>query len=190
MASQNSKRLIQNIALLLLVAGLIFFITTRREDRGAMFATLYDKSIGDNAKEVVIHAEGRADLILKNKQGVWQVTNPESFIADKAKVQHLFTLLSENAESHYDIKGKDLASYGLDKDRLSVSFNGVKMIFGKLNEVARKRYILKGDKMYLIEETVSGLMEMGVEAFKPQTPIKMTPEKTPQKPLESKPAPQ
>jgi len=175
MTNLNSRRFIQNTLLLLIVAALVFFITTRKEDKGELFATLYDKSIGDNAKEVVIHAEGKADVVLKNKQGVWKVVKPETFIADKAKVQHLFTLLSENAESRYDIEGKELASYGLDKDRLSVSFNGVKMIFGKLNDVARKRYIRKGDKMYLIEETVSGLLLMGVDAFKPQEQPKLKP---------------
>jgi len=183
MASPNSKRLIQNIVLLLLAGALIFFITTRKESKGVQYATLYDNSIGENAKEVIIHAEGRADILLKNEESIWKVVKPDAFIADKAKVQHLFTLLSENAESSYDINGKDLASYGLDKDRLSVSFNGVKMIFGKLNEVARKRYIRKGDKMYLIEETVSGLMEMGVEAFRPAA-------QQPQQPTASQAAPE
>ena len=170
MASQNSKRFIQNLVLLSVIGALVFFITTRQESQDNLHATLYDKSIGDNAKEVIIHSEGRDDVVLKNENSIWKVVKPEKFIADKAKVQHLFTLLSENAESSYDLNDKNLANYGLDKDKLSVSFNGVKIIFGKLNEVSRKRYVRKGEKMYLVEETVSGLMEMGVEAFKPQNP--------------------
>ena len=96
------------------------------------------------------------------------MVKPNSFVADKERIRHLFTLLSESAEVSYDIKGKDLANYGLDKDKLSISFNGVKMIFGKLNEISHKRYILKGDRMYLISETISGLMMLGEEGFKPQ----------------------
>ena len=166
MSSPNKKRLIQNLSLLLVVAGLAFFITTRKED-GDLHQTLYDKSIGDNAKEVIIHAEGREDVVLQNKETIWSVVKPTTFLADKAKVHHLFTLLSENADNQYDAKDKDLAAYGLDKDRLSVSFNGVKIIFGKLNEVTQKRFLLKGDRIYLVEETVSGLLEMGADAFKP-----------------------
>lgn len=168
MASQNNKRFIQNLVLLLVVASLIVFITTRNNKEEKLFSTLYDEAIGNEAKEVVIHSEGRKDVVLRNKDNIWKVVAPETFIADKSKVQHLFTLLSENAESRYDIKNKNLASYGLEKDRLSVSFNGVKIIFGKLNDVTRKRYLRKGDTMYLVEETVSGLMEMGADAFKPQ----------------------
>jgi len=172
MANQNRKLFIQNIFLLLIIGALVIFIATRQEEQGKSHATLYDKSIGDNAKEVIIHSEGRDDVVLKNETGIWKVVKPKEFIADKAKVQLLFTLLSENAESSYDIDDKDLARYGLDKDKLSVSFNGVKIIFGKLNEVSRKRYVLKANKMYLVEETVSGLMEMGVDAFKSQdTPL-------------------
>lgn len=168
MPSPNKKRLLQNLLLLIVVIGLVAFIVTKKEGGGDLYATLYDKSIGDNAKEVVIHAEGREDVMLQNNNNEWKVIKPSEFIADKSKVHHLFTLLSENAESSYDIEGKDLVAYGLDKDRLSVSFNGVKIIFGKLNEVTQKRFLLKGKKIYLVEETVSGLLEMGEDSFKPQ----------------------
>ena len=167
MSSPNKKRLIQNLLLLLVVAGLAFFITTRKEDSSNLHQTLYDRSIGDDAKEVIIHSEGREDVVLQNKGSVWSVVKPTKFLADKSKVHHLFTLLSENADSQYDAKGKDLAAYGLDKDRLSVSFNGVKIIFGKLNEVTQKRFLLKRDRIYLVQETVAGLLEMGADAFKP-----------------------
>lgn len=178
MANPNRKRLIQNTILLILIGALVFFIVTSKKaggEKAKSYPTLYDKGIGDNAKEVIIHLEGRDDIQLQNESGIWKVIKPEEFIADKAKVQHLFTLLSENAESRYDIEGKDLKLYGLDTDRLSVSFNGVKIVFGKLNDVARKRYIKKGNNMYLIEETVSGLMEMGLDAFRPQPTLKLTP---------------
>ena len=48
-----------------------------------------------------------------------------------------------------------------------MSFNGVKLVFGDYNEVSHKRYVLKEDKMYLISETVSGLLESGADSFKP-----------------------
>ena len=168
MANPNKKRLLINLALLLVVAGLIFFVSSRQPDKGELHKTLYDKSIGDDAKELVIHSEGREDVVIRLEDEVWYVTQPNRFKADKERVRHLFTLLSESAEVNYDIKGKDLSSYGLDKDRLSISFNGVKMIFGNFNTVSEKRYILKGDKMYLISETISGILEMGEEALRPQ----------------------
>ncbi len=177
MASPNKKRLIQNLVLLLAVAGLVAFVSLKNHDTGELHKTLYDKSIGDDAKEVVIHSEGREDLVLQLEGKIWKVVRPTEFIADRDKVRHLFTLLSENADSQYDVEDKDLAQYGLDKDRLSVSFNGVKIIFGKLNEITQKRFMLKGNKIYLVEETVSGLMEMGADAFKSKSRAVLKPEK-------------
>ncbi len=168
MPSPNKKRLIQNLVLLGIVIALVVFVTIPKQDTSNLHTTLYDESIGDEATEILIHSDGREDILIRNENDVWKIIKPSEFEADKDKIRHLFTLLSENADASYDIAGKDLASYGLDKDRLSVSFNGVKLIFGKLNEVSRTRYILKGDKMYLISETVSGLMEAGVEGFKKQ----------------------
>ncbi|MEE9445182.1 MAG: DUF4340 domain-containing protein [Cocleimonas sp.] len=168
MTNANKKRLVSNLLLLAIVGGLLIFILSRDENNAEQYKTLYDKSIGDNAKDVVIHVEGREDVVLENKDDTWQVIKPTKFLADKAKVQHLFTLLKENAESNYPIAGKDLAEYGLDKERLSISFNGVKYIFGKLNPVTQQRFIQKSDTLYLITETVSGVMQMGEEAFKPQ----------------------
>jgi len=166
MASSNTKRLLLNLVLLAIVGALIAFVVLRKEDTGDLYATLYDHSIGNDAKEIIIHSEGKEDVVIQREDKIWKVIKPSTFIADKEKVRHLFTLLSENAESSYDIKDKDLANYGLDKDNLSVSFNGVKMIFGKFNEVTQQRFILKGNRMYLVSETISGLMMMGEEGFK------------------------
>ncbi len=179
MSNPNRKRFIQNLLLLALVGGLALFVVTRNQQTDAtLHSTLYDKSIGENAKQVIIHAEGRQDITLENNKGIWTVTTPEQFIADKAKVQHLFTLLSENADTHYNIDelgSDDLAKYGLEKERLSVSFNGVKIIFGKRNAISQKRYIRKHKQLFLVDETVSGLLEMGVDAFKPQARPKLKP---------------
>ena len=94
------------------------------------------------------------------------MVQPEEFIADKEQVRHLFTILSENAETSYDLEGKDLAKYGLDEDRISISFNQVKLVFGEYNPVSQKRYIRKGNKMYLVSETITGLLQQGVDAFR------------------------
>ncbi len=173
MAGSNTKRLLLNLVLFAVVGALIAFVVLRKGDTGELYKTLYDDSIGNDAKELIVHSKGNPDVVIQRDDKTWKVIKPTEFIADKEKVRQLFTLLSENAESNYDTKDKDLASYGLDKDDLSISFNGVKMIFGKFNEVTNQRYILKGDRMYLVSETVSGLMMMGEEGFKPQEKPKL-----------------
>ena len=166
MPSPSKKRLLLNLGLLALVTALMVFVIYRKPPAIELHKTLYDQNIGEEASEIYIHADGKEDTLLKNEDGVWKVLKPTQFIADEDKVRHLFTLLSENADTSYDVEGKDLALYGLEQERLSVSFNGVKLTFGKLNEISQQRYILKDKKMYLISETVSGLLESGANAFK------------------------
>ncbi|MGK0271073.1 MAG: hypothetical protein ACI88H_001726 [Cocleimonas sp.] len=170
MTTSNKKRLFQNLALIAIIAGLAVFLWAQqqadRDDKSNFASTLYDKSIGDEATEILIHVEGREDILLKSINNIWMVVQPEEFIADKEQVQHLFTILSENAEASYDLKDKDLAQYGLDEDRLSISFNNVKLVFGEYNAVSHKRYIRKAEKMYLVSETITGLLQAGVDAFR------------------------
>ena len=170
MPSQNKKRLFQNVVLIAIIAGLAAFLWMQKnadiDDKSKFASTLYDKSIGDEATEILIHVEGREDILLKNINDVWSVVQPEEFVADKEQVQHLFTILSEDADTSYTLKGKDLALYGLDEDRLSISFNKVKLVFGEYNPVSQKRYIRKADQMYLVSETITGLLQSGVDAFR------------------------
>ena len=170
MSNPNKKRLLQNLVLIFIIAGLAFFLWAQKEskkrDVSNLGSTLYDKSIGDEATEILIHVKDRSDILLKNIDDIWTVVQPEEFVADKEQVRLLFTILSENADISYDLKGKDLAQYGLDEDRLSVSFNNVKLVFGEYNSVSQKRYIRKADKMYLVSETITGLLQAGVDAFR------------------------
>lgn len=169
MPNQNKKRLIQNITLITIVVALGSFLWVQKLDKHGsnhLVPVLYDKSIGDEVTEVLIHVKGRSDILLKDIDDVWTVVQPEKFVADTEQVQHLFTILSEDASSSYDLKDKDLVQYGLDEDRLSIRFNTVKLIFGEYNSVSQKRFIRKADKMYLVSETVTGLLQAGLDTFR------------------------
>lgn len=183
MANPNKKRLIQNLVLIAVIAAIGYFLWAQKEadknDTSHLASTLYDKSIGDEATEILIHVQGRADILLKNIDDVWTVVKPEEFVADKDQVRLLFTILSENADTSFDLEGKDLVQYGLDEDRISLSFNNVKLVFGEYNSVSQKRYIRKADKMYLVSETVTGLLQTGLDAFRIKgTKSKNLPEST------------
>ncbi|KAG1707549.1 hypothetical protein GQR58_003222 [Nymphon striatum] len=142
--------------------------TSEKKDESA--ETLYDESMGEDVTQVVIHIAGHDDIHIENigdeENREWKITQPVQIDADKSKVRLLFTLLTDPVSSSYDVAGKDLAKFGLDKDDTSISFNGVKLILGDLNQVSQTRYILKGDKIYLIVETVTGLLGMGVDGFR------------------------
>ena len=166
----NKKRLVINLFLFMVVGALLWFVLTQQPKKGEPAETLFDQSMGDDVTKIVINVKDKPELHLENlskdDKQQWMITQPIQALADKDKVGLLFTLLTDSVTSSYDSAGKDLASFGLDQDNLSISFNGVKLVLGKMNPVSHNRYVLKSDKIYLIAETVSALMTEGVDGFK------------------------
>lgn len=166
MPSPSKTRLIQNALLLLVIAALALVLLLPQADKNTDSVTLYDADIGDEAHEIGIHVEGQEDILIKNLGGVWTVVQPTEFVANREKVQQLFTLLAEQTDRSYSLAGLNLADYGLEDERLSIRFNKVNYVLGQYNPVAQKRYIKKGNKMYLVTETISGLLQQGLDAFR------------------------
>ena len=171
----TGKRLLINLLLLLLAGGLIWFVATRKPETQEMGDRLYDATMGENITKVFIHVQGHPDILIENtaKEGEpdnWMITQPLQAAADEDKVQLLFTLLTDPVSASYDAADKDLVKFGLDQEKMSISFNGVKLLLGDLNQVSQTRYILKGDKIYLIAESASALMQSGLQEFKKQMP--------------------
>jgi hypothetical protein len=107
---------------------------------------------------------------LRKVANKWLITKPIEVEANQRRIQHLMTLLSDHIDATYSIAGKDLALFGLDKERISVAFNGVKIQFGTLNPISHKRYLRKGNTVYIVAETIYGLLIGGVDGFMPDKP--------------------
>ncbi|MCK5809797.1 MAG: DUF4340 domain-containing protein [Cocleimonas sp.] len=169
---QNStkKRLTLNGLLLLTILGLVWFIT-HQSNQIIKINSLYDQSMGDEIHSILIsyhktESSSNTTLIeLKKEADKWLITKPIKAEADDRKIQHVMTLLSERIDSFYPLAGKDLATFGLDKKQVSITFNGVKIQLGKLNPISHKRYLRKGNTVYIVSETVYGLLIGGVERF-------------------------
>ena len=167
----TSKRFFLNLVLLLVVLGLGWFIyhqmhSSKRAD------TLYDEAMGNEIVSIhIVHQENPSEdrpaskIEMQKNDGKWKIVKPIVAAVDTNKIKHLLTLLSERIEASYPVEGKDLSVFGLDKEPLSVSFNGVRFQLGASNPVSRKRYIRKSDTIYLIDETVYGLLRSGTKGF-------------------------
>lgn len=167
----TNKRFFLNLVLLLIVLGLVWFVyhqmhSSKRAD------TLYDDAMGSEIISITVFHQkdplntGSAPTLeMQKNDGKWQITKPIYAEVDANKIKHLLTLLSERVDARYPVKGNNLAAFGLDQEKLSVSFNGVKLQFGTTNPVSHKRYLRKGDSIYLVDETVQGLLRSGTTGF-------------------------
>lgn len=163
------KRLGLNGLLLCSVLGSFWFIN-QPSTQDPMVASLYDEAMGSEIHSIriyhqqIINQTAHSTRIeIKKSADKWQITKPIKADVDTQKIQHLLTLLSDPISAHYPLKGKDLSLFGLDKERVSVSFNRIKIQFGSLNPITHKRYLRKGETIYIVSETVYGLLVGGVD---------------------------
>jgi hypothetical protein len=167
--ANTKNRLALNGLLLCFILGLLWFINqSPPQDR--MVTSLYDESMGSEIHSISIYHQQTLNqavhgvkIEIKKIANKWQIIKPIEANVDTKKIQHLMTILSDPISAHYSVKGKDLSLFGLDKERVSLSFNQTKIQFGSLNPITHKRYLRKGETIYIVSETVYGLLVGGVD---------------------------
>ena len=161
------KRWILNGLLLLLVTALLGVIIQASNAPRVVVDSLYDESMGDEITSIRINRQAKKykSLELEKVSGKWMMKIPIKAEVDDRKIKHLMTLLSDTVDARYSVKGKDLSVFGLKNTQTSISFNGVKIQFGSLNPVSYKRYLRKGDTVYMVAESVHGLLLNSADSF-------------------------
>ncbi len=159
------NRLLINALLLITLIGLVSFIWLKPQNTEKQVVRLSQLNEND-VTLIKIHRANQQDIKLEKKENSWSMTSPYSIAVSSNKIKLLLTLLKEPVKSAYSIEGKDLKSFKLDADNISVQFNNEnKIIFGMTHPVSYDRYILKDNKILLISETVYGVLTSDVANF-------------------------
>lgn len=112
-----------------------------------------------------LSAEQPDVLQFEKQKGKWQMVKPQSGEADETRIAHLMTLLSERVESRYNSSDKNLASFELEPGNVRVLFDDHALLLGMANPVSQQRYVLHGDEIKLVSETVFGALQGDVQTF-------------------------
>lgn len=163
MASLSRRRFGLNAFLLLMVlalAGLVGWQLQQQEQQ-AQSSRLLPLTLTEVSSILVERTvEGVASkLELKREGEQWFLAQPVVAEANAIKVRQLVTLLDEKVEASYPRANKDLKTYGLESSDLAVYFNGSKLVLGDTNPVSNHRYILNGEQLQLVNETVYHLLK-------------------------------
>lgn len=163
MTRVSRRRLVVNLLLLVLVAGLAALVgwQLQQKEQAVQSSRLLPLSLAEVNSVVVERQqeEGETKLEFKREGEQWLLLQPQQIAANSVKVRQLFTLLDEKVESSYSRVGKDLSTYGLDPAELSLSINGYQLVLGNTNPVSNNRYILNAGQIQLVNETVYSLLQ-------------------------------
>lgn len=158
----QTRRLLVNLALLLIVAGVggrVWWQTSQPEKSPP---TLLALGKGEITRIGIVRHPGtpQADSIRMEKQPgeQWQMLEPKQAKVNHTRITQLFTLLDETVTASYDATGKDLKQYALQPGNVALTLNGQTLLFGMENPVSHQRYILHDGRIKLVSEAVYGLL--------------------------------
>jgi hypothetical protein len=133
------------LVLLVLALGLgayIFFVESKREPAGDTAAVKKAKAFTtDSSKfeQIEVKAESGDTTILRKKDGLWEITAPETMPADSTEVGNLVSSLeSLEIQSVIDENPKTPKEFGLEPARFSVAFTATGAAAPTRLEVGRK----------------------------------------------------
>ena len=160
--SVSMRRFGLNLVLLLIVlglAGLVWWQLQQREQH-AQSTRLLPVTLAElnSIRLERQDEEGVSQLALKRDGEQWYLTQPVLAEANPIKVRQLATLLDEKVEASYPRTNKDLTRYGLEPRQRMISFNGNELVLGDMNPVSNYRYILNGEHIQLVNETIYSLL--------------------------------
>ena len=154
-----TRRLLLNLALFLVVAGLAAFVFLPRPmpaPHGIAVAPQVDTA---SVRRIHIERHGRPDLEFELRNGNWRLTAPLDAQANPLLMRALLELPHERSAKRYAAAGLDLSRYGLRPPRASVYFGTARIDLGSDNPLDRRRYVLSDGGLYLIADRLSSLPE-------------------------------
>ncbi|MCW9013855.1 MAG: DUF4340 domain-containing protein [Gammaproteobacteria bacterium] len=156
------SRLLLNIGLAILLAGIFVFLLDQQTDNKASISFL--PLTDNNITRITIPGE-HGDIQLIKKDNHWHMLSPFEIRAHNFRIRHLLQLLKTPIDKQYDARQLKLSSYELDPPKAAIYFNDTKVLFGKTNPVTQQRYLQIDKQLFLLHEEIFPLISSQATSF-------------------------
>jgi len=159
-----SQRLLVNLLLIVLIAGLAYagfhFAANDAVETKPTISALNP----DDVHSIDIQA---ADLQLRLKRGIegWDLESPINWPANDTNVGRLLSILDFEISTLADAADVDLSQLGLQQPRASIRFNDTLVLFGTTNNIGERRYVMQGTTLFLIPDVHLAFIAEGLSAL-------------------------
>ena len=166
------SRWLLNLALLLVVAGIVLFLYLRPTEPVEQQA---DKNypVSDVAPSAIskisIEFPAKAPLVLERRDGNWLLAQPYRARAGKNVVYHVLSILS--ASSPQKFAADNLSRFGLDAPVLRLRLDAEEISFGTYNPVSGLQYIAYRNAVYMVSNRYSEVAGTQVVEFLDKNPL-------------------
>ena len=153
-----------NLGLIILLVGLYW--SNNHSDSPSSPDTKLTHLDSETVEHIIISQANRAEITLDKTAGQWQLTAPLTAHANPTRINLLLSLLTINTGRQQAItKGQDLSPFGLTKDSVSLTLGQQHFLFGNIEPISQHRYVLHNDTLYLLEDTISPLLNTNASSF-------------------------
>jgi len=160
-----NSRVILNFVLLAVVVGLILMVYFEPGvEKAAKPATLLSLTPEDVNHIALMPAS--KDVIKFEKRGSeWHIVAPLDARANAVRIDSLLRLTHAAVRKSYDVASADLEKLKLDTPLGVIQFNDIKIAFGDEESLNHYRYVMVGDKVYLITDNYFYNLQAGVANY-------------------------
>lgn len=148
------KHWLLNIALLLIVAGLVAFLHLRPKppSEASSQHEISSLKLGGFSK-ISVEFPSKAPIVYEKNDNYWYIMQPYKARADQMAVQRILSIVAATSKERFPIS--ELAKFGLDSPRLKLKLDNEEFLFGTYNPVSEQQYVAYKDAIYLLDKGYS-----------------------------------
>lgn len=169
-----TPRIFLNTGLLLMFAVLAFIIYQQTRTPQQLSVSRYldsDTTTNSINKIVLTRQSGTISFNLIHQQ--WFMTAPYNIKAHAPRIKHLLSLLASPVTQNYPLNDVDITKFGFTNNQenntvlsgVNIRFNDTFIYIGHLHPINHERYIIIHDRLLLVQEEVSPLINAQATGF-------------------------
>jgi len=157
------KSYLTNIALLLLILGLYWFIN---REPSVIESEHISSLSAEHAHTIKIQRRDRNDIVLQKQGEQWFIQQPIQANANAIRVNLILDLLSSVSHNQIAVRPDlSLQQFALDPAQFTLLINDQKFEFGAIETLNKYRYIRHNNIVHLINDTVAPLLNANAASF-------------------------
>jgi len=159
-----NSRLLLNLLLLVSIVIIGLFIVNTPDKNEKNIIRLGGPDINE-IRNVVIQREGLADIHVNKTDNQWQMSVPYKVAANNTAVNALLELGQAISHSRFASSDKELRDYDLKPAKASLHLNDEEYLFGNIEHINKRRYILKDNTIHLTTDLFYHRLRTNTESF-------------------------
>ena len=150
---------------LIIILGLLYWLNTQEPDHQQAPPAL-SKISAKSINQIIISQSKRDDIILAKHAEQWQLTQPIQVAANPTRINLLLSLLNMHSRRQQPVLDpKNLEQFGFDDNSTRLQLGEQLFAFGNLEPISQQRYMLHNNVIYLIDDTISPLLNTRANSF-------------------------